>query len=166
MTVMEKSILGPVLETRLALEDLNARYAAALDDGEYDAWPSFFTDDGLYRLVPKENQDLGLPIAALHCEGRLMLEDRVTAVKETTMARPRELRRFVTQPRVLSMDGSEIVAQANVLLVETLLDQMTKIVLVGRFLDRITREGERLLFRERICVYDSLHIPNSLVEPV
>ncbi|MBV9521472.1 MAG: nuclear transport factor 2 family protein, partial [Alphaproteobacteria bacterium] len=30
---------------RLALEDLHTEYCAALDDGQYEAWPELFTED-------------------------------------------------------------------------------------------------------------------------
>ena len=82
----------PTLEERLMLDDLLQACAAALDEQRYDDWPGFFRDDALYRIVPKENHDLGLPLALLHCEGRGMMADRVTAIKEAAMIRPRTLR--------------------------------------------------------------------------
>ena len=33
-------------------------------------------------------------------------------------------------------------------------------------LDRIVRQEGRLLFAEKLCVYDSVVIPNSLIYPV
>jgi hypothetical protein len=53
-----------------------------------------------------------------------------------------------------------------VLIVQTMINRMTEIVLAGVYLDRIARDGERLLFKERLCIYDSLLIPTSLIAPI
>ena len=37
-----------------ALARLYADYASAVDSGHWDLWPEFFTDDCVYRLVPRE----------------------------------------------------------------------------------------------------------------
>jgi 3-phenylpropionate/cinnamic acid dioxygenase small subunit len=156
----------PTLEERLMLDDLLQACAAALDEQRYDDWPGFFRDDALYRIVPKENHDLGLPLALLHCEGWGMMADRVTAIKEAAMIRPRTLRRFVTPARVLGVRDGVLEVRANVLLVETLHDQLTRIVLSGVHHDRVERHGGGMRFVERVCVYDSLMLPDSVVEPV
>ena len=41
----------------LALNQLYADYAIAVDSGQWDLWPEFFTDDCVYRLQPRENFD-------------------------------------------------------------------------------------------------------------
>jgi salicylate 5-hydroxylase small subunit len=40
---------------------LHAGYAAALSGGDWEAWPDFFTEDCLYRLIPRENHERGFP---------------------------------------------------------------------------------------------------------
>ena len=57
-------------------------------------------------------------------------------------------------------------AEANVLIVQTMINRMTEIVLSGFYLDSIVRCDGRLLFKERLCIYDSLLLPTSLVAPV
>jgi 3-phenylpropionate/cinnamic acid dioxygenase small subunit len=156
----------PGAEERLALMDLYQDCAAALDEQRYDDWPGYFRDDALYRIVPKENHDLGLPIALMHCEGRGMMADRITAIKEAAMFRPRALRRFVTPPRIVGVDGARLQTRANVLLVETLHDQLTRVVLSGVFHDVVERTATGLLLAERLCIYDSLMLPDSVIEPV
>jgi 3-phenylpropionate/cinnamic acid dioxygenase small subunit len=73
---------------------------------------------------------------------------------------------FVSNIRVLEINEEEVRAQANVLIVQTMINRMTEIVLSGIYLDRLVRRDTRLLFKERLCVYDSLLIPTSLVAPV
>jgi salicylate 5-hydroxylase small subunit len=53
----------------------------------------------------------------------------------------------------------------NLLLVQTLIDKSSDIVLSAVCHDRIVRDGDRLRFAERIVVFDSEMIPNSLVYP-
>jgi 3-phenylpropionate/cinnamic acid dioxygenase small subunit len=153
-------------ELHFELSALNAEYAHALDNERYDAWLDLFVEDCSYRVVPRENHVLGLPIALIHCESKGMLRDRVVAARESTMAEPRTIRHFITNMRLLEANDDEIRAEANVLLVETMIDRMTEIVLAGVYLDRIARDGERLLFKERLCICDSLLIPTSLVAPI
>jgi salicylate 5-hydroxylase small subunit len=42
-------------ETWMALQQLQADYAAALDSGDWDRWPQFFTEQCVYRIQPREN---------------------------------------------------------------------------------------------------------------
>lgn len=153
-------------QLQLEITELNHDYAAALDNGRFETWPDFFTDDCLYRIVPRENHLRGLPIAIMHCESRGMLQDRAYAVRETVMAQPRTLRHFVTNIRVLAATESEIKTEANFLIVRTMLDRMTEILIAGCYLDRIVRLEGKLRFKERLCIYDSLLIPTSIIEPV
>ena len=45
--------------TEIALIDLNYRYAACLDDQQYEAWPDFFVEDCKYVIQPRDNVDAG-----------------------------------------------------------------------------------------------------------
>jgi anthranilate 1,2-dioxygenase small subunit len=152
-------------ELHFEIEQLNHAYAHVLDNEHYEQFPDFFVEDCLYRVVPRENHLLGLPIAAIHCESKGMIKDRVRAARESTMAEPRTLRHFISNVRVLEA-GETIRAEANVLIVETMLNRMTDILLSGFYLDRIVRRDGRLRFKERLCIYDSLLLPTSLVAPV
>jgi 3-phenylpropionate/cinnamic acid dioxygenase small subunit len=153
-------------ELHFEIEQLNSEYAHILDSERYEEFPELFVEDCLYRVVPRENHLLGLPIAAIHCESKGMIKDRVHAARESTMAEPRTLRHFISNIRVLEAGADEIRAEANVLIVQTMINRMTEIVLSGCYLDRLVRSAGRLRFKERLCVYDSLLLPTSLIAPV
>ena len=87
-------------ELHFELTALNTEYAHALDNERYDAWLELFVEDCLYRVVPRENHVLGLPIALIHCESKGMLKDRVLAARDSTMAEPRTIRHFISNMRV------------------------------------------------------------------
>jgi len=154
-------------ELRLEIEEFNEAYAATLDAGRVDEWPSFFTEDAIYRITGRENADAGLPVGLVYCEGIGMLRDRALAIAKTTMFAPRYLLHLLGNARVLeeSGDGS-IAAQANYALYETLVDEKTILQQVGRYRDRFLRREGRLLLKERHCIYDSLIIDTALVYPV
>ena len=75
-------------EDWLALTQLYADYASAVDSGHWDLWPEFFTDDGIYRLQPRENHERGFPLATLAFTSKGMLKDRVYGIKETLFHDP------------------------------------------------------------------------------
>ena len=158
--------LASLQDLHFALERLNSEYACILDDERFEEFPELFVEDCLYRVVPRENHLLGLPIAVIHCESKGMIKDRVRAARESTMAEPRTLRHFVTNIRILEAGDAAIRAQANVLIVQTMINRMTDILLSGYYLDRIVRSDGRLRFKERLCIYDSLLLPTSLTAPV
>lgn len=153
-------------ELHFEIERLNSEYARILDNELFEEFPELFVEDCLYRVVPRENHILGLPIAVIHCESKGMIKDRVYAARESTMAEPRTLRHFITNIRIIEAGDEAIRAEANVLVVQTMINRMTEIVLSGFYLDRIVRSDGRLFFKERLCIYDSLLLPTSLIAPV
>ena len=152
---------------RLEIEDFNRSYAAILDEGRVEDWPDCFADGALYRITGRENADANLPVGLVYCEGIGMLRDRALAIERTMMFAPRYLLHQVTNERVLALaaDGA-ISATANYALYETLVDQRTTLLQVGRYWDRFVRIDGTLKLRERHCVYDSLIIDTALIYPV
>ena len=51
------------------LEELYAAYTACLDEERFEEWPEFFVEQCLYKIVPRENFERGLPLATWLCEG-------------------------------------------------------------------------------------------------
>ena len=158
--------MASLQELHFEIERLNSEYAHILDSERFEEFPELFVEECLYRVVPRENHLLGLPIAVIHCESKGMIKDRIYAARESTLAEPRTLRHFITNVRVLETGDQAVRAEANVLVVQTMINRMTEIVLSGFYLDRIVRSGDRLRFKERLCIYDSLLLPTSLIAPV
>jgi len=157
-------MVGP--ELRYEVEAFYADYAAALDDTELERWPDFFTEDCLYKLVPRENWERNLPVALMLCESRAMLRDRVTAVRNTAVFAPRTLRHFITQFRIAEETPERLRVSANYMVLQTRVDDLTRIQNAGRYLDLIIRTETGLHFNEKCCVFESVLVPNSLIYPV
>lgn len=158
-------------DTYLALVQLQADYSAALDAGDWARWPEFFTADGVYRLVPRENHERGFPLATLAFDSQAMLRDRVYGISETIFHDPYYQRHVVGAPllRGLEQDaaGREVIrCETNYAVLRTKLSAETTVFNVGRYLDRIVRTPEGLKFAERLVIYDSEMIPNSIIYPI
>jgi 3-phenylpropionate/cinnamic acid dioxygenase small subunit len=153
-------------ELRLELEDLYAGYAACLDEERFEDWPEYFTDPCLYKIIPRENFERGLPLATWLCESRGYLADRVTAIRKTAVYAPRYVRRIVSGIRVLGRTDAVLEVRANYLALETLQDELTRVFNTGQYRDKLVVEDGKLKFREKVCVFDSLLIPNSLIYPL
>jgi len=150
----------------LALTQLNADYASAVDAADWDAWCDFFTDDCVYRLVPRENHERGLPLATLAFESKGMLQDRAYAIRETLFHDPYYQRHVISLPRLLSAEGGTLRAETNYAVFRTKLNGLSTVFNVGRYLDTVVATPEGLRFAERLVIYDSEMIPNSIIYPI
>lgn len=151
---------------RSDLDELIAAYVHALDDADLDRWPAFFTEDCVYRIVPRENYDNDLPLAIWYCRGRGMMLDRVTAIRETQLFAPRALRHVTGNMLVLGREDGVLRTVTNYAVYESTIDRPSEVFNVGRYLDRIVVEAGRLKFAEKLCVFDTSVVPTSLIYPI
>ena len=152
-------------DLRAEIQDLYDAYAEALDDFELERWPELFTEKCRYEAVSRENFERGLPLAAILCESRGMLEDRVAALRRTSMYAPRSVRHLTSHVRA-SAEGDGFRVRANYAVLQTRVDALTEILSAGRYLDRVVRDAGRLRFQEKRVIFDSVLVPNSLVYPL
>jgi len=96
-----------------------------------------------------------------------MMHDRAVAIAKTQMFAPRYNLHLVTNTRVSreSADG-EVEAQANFLLLQTLVEGPSTVHMAGTYYDRFVRIEGRLLLKERQAIYDTTIIANDLVYPL
>ena len=153
-------------EDWLALTQLYADYASAVDSGNWDLWPEFFTEQCVYRLQPRENFDRGFPLATLSFTSKGMLKDRVYGIKETLFHDPYYQRHVVGTPVVRSVDAGGFKCEANYAVFRTKLSDASTVFNVGRTLDTVVRTPEGFKFASRECIYDSEMIPNSIIYPI
>src|ERR1700751_5159777 len=125
------------LALRLEIEELYTEYAHALDNLELERWPEFFTDDCLYQIVSRENRERGLPLALMRCESKAMLPDRVVNVRQTRRSAPRALCHLVSSLRIAPAAADGIDVQANYAGLQTLVDDETRILTAGRYIDKL-----------------------------
>jgi 3-phenylpropionate/cinnamic acid dioxygenase small subunit len=162
--------LARLRELRALVEEFHCEYAAVLDRGAVEQWPAFFTEDALYRVIARDNLESGLPLALMLCEGMGMLKDRAFAIAHTEMFAPRYVQHHISLIRVTGVEAGKenelILAEANYLVYETLIDEPTRLLQAGKYRDKFVQSGDKLLLHERICVFDSVMVPNCVVYPI
>jgi salicylate 5-hydroxylase small subunit len=154
------------LQDYLSLVQLHAEYAVAVDSGNWDLWPEFFTDDAVYKLQPRENFDRGLPLSTLAFESKAMMRDRVYSIRETLYHDPYYQRHVVGAPLIRQADAKGLSCEAHYAVFRTKLDGASTVFNVGRYLDRVVRTPHGLKFAQRQCVFDSEMVPNSIIYPI
>lgn len=154
------------IQTWLAVQRLHADYCAAVDSADWDAWTALFTEECEYKVQPRENHERGFPLATMWFISRGMLRDRAYGIKETLFHDPYYQRHVVSAARITAREGDVIVAEANYAVFRTKLDGESTVFNVGRYLDRIRMDPAGLKFEQRLCIYDSEMIPNSLIYPI
>jgi len=154
-------------DTWQALQQLYSDYASAVDSGDWDLWPDFFTTDGVYKLQPRENHERGFPLSTLAFDSQAMLRDRVYGIQETLFHDPYYQRHVVGAPVVREVDSQgRLHCEANYAVFRTKLDGPSTVFNVGRYLDIVAKTPDGLKFAQRLCVYDSEMIPNSIIYPI
>ena len=166
LTATAPASAAALREARFEIEEFNYAYAETLDRFDVDGWVEFFTDEAVYLVIARDNLDSGLPLGLVYCDGKGMLKDRAYALLHTEMYAPRYLHLSITNTRARAINGPLIRATANYTLIETLVDEQSRIQQVGKYEDVFERRDGRLLLKQRKCIYDSVMVNNCLVFPV
>ena len=154
------------MQTWFGIQQLYADYASAVDSGQWALWPEFFTEQGVYKLQPRENHERGFPLCTLMLTSKGMLKDRVYGIQETLYHDPYYQRHVVGAPIVRGVQDGRIHSEANYAVFRTKYDKESTVFNVGRYIDVIVQTPQGLRFAERLCVYDSEMIPNSIIYPI
>ncbi len=148
------------------LINLHQRYVQVLDSNDFSAWPDLFTEDAVYKIQSRENFDAGLPLCTLSFESRGMLIDRVYGAAKTIYHDPYHQCHIVGMPLITRQDDAGLESETNYLVVRTKRDAMPDILSVGRYIDRVVQVDGKLLFAQRLCVFDNDLIANSVIKPI
>jgi 3-phenylpropionate/cinnamic acid dioxygenase small subunit len=148
------------------VQDLFDAYMDCLDDERFEEWPAFFTEDGVYKIVARENVERNLPLATWSCLSRGMMQDRVVAIRNASVFSPRYMRHVAGVVRVAAEENGSHTASLAFSVFQTPQDEGTSVFLVGKYRAKValTEEGPR--FRELLVIYDTSLIPGLLVFPV
>jgi 3-phenylpropionate/cinnamic acid dioxygenase small subunit len=151
------------MTTLLRLAELNAAYAATIDQDRLEAWPDFFTDDCLYKITSAENHRRGYAAGVVYADSRAMLRDRITALRTANIYERQAYRHIIGLPLI---HPTGTTAETSFLVVRIMRDGRTDLFATGVYLDRLTDDGTTLRFAERIVVCDSSHFDTLLAIPL
>jgi 3-phenylpropionate/cinnamic acid dioxygenase small subunit len=147
----------------LRLAELNAAYAAAIDQDRLEAWPDFFTDDCLYKITSAENHKRGYAAGIVYADSRAMLRDRITALRTANIYERHSYRHIVGLPVV---GTSGVTAETPFLVARIMRNGRTDVFATGIYLDVLSDAADALRFAERIVVCDSSHFDTLLAIPL
>ena len=161
---------GPMTPERQLLmaeiSEFNAAYARCIDDDQLEQWPEFFAPDCVYRILPRENADLGLPAAIMLCDNQNMLFDRVVALRKANIYPQHYSCHILGSPVVSKVAANEILAQTSYVLMQTRMDGKTHIYSAGKYVDEFTRIGKSLRLKRRDVIFDTHRIETVMATPI
>lgn len=149
------------------LIQLNAEYARALDEGNFEAWPALFFEECLYKLTSADNHARGMGAGLMYADTRGMLEDRISALRVANIYERQRYRHIVGLPSVLSTGGAAAHTEASFIVVRIMRDGTMDVFATGRYLDVVAFDSDgNLRFRERIVVCDSSRFDTLVAIPL
>ena len=137
------------------LVTLNAVYARAIDNEQFEQWPELFHDDCLYKVTTAENVAQGMEGGVMYADSRAMLQDRVSALRKANIYERQRYRHIVGLPVVLDEKDGTARTETPFLIVRIMRDGVMDVFATGCYRDRVKADGAgELRFVERIAVCD------------
>ena len=166
MSVAEKmDVLYPD-GLKSSVDDLYARHAEIICDGDIEAWPELFTDDCLYHVKSRANHERGQHLGPIFSECKGALIDRVVAIRNSMVFMPRAICYVVGSIRIVSLESDRINTRSMFSAYHTIDNVDSELLMVGRTFDQMVQTDAGLKFAERLVVFDTERVPGALIYPV
>ena len=154
------------VELQFHVERLLANYVQCIDEDRLEAWPDFFVDDCLYQVIAKENAERGLPVAAIFCDSKGMLADRIVSLRHANVYERHQYRHIVSSIVIGAVSDNVTQVQSNYVVYRTRTNGVTEVYNTGMYNDKIVAADGQLLFKEKIVTFDTNRIDSLLVTPL
>ena len=151
---------------RDAIARLMTQYVHAIDNDEIERWPDFFTGNGIYQIIPRVEFDQQRLIGVWYCEGRGMLEDRVSALRGVNVYEPHVYRHVIGPTEVLRVAGEVFHTQTSYMVVRTMHDGTMALFSAGRYVDEVVIDAAGAKLQKRVVVTDSACYDTLVVIPL
>ena len=149
------------------IDELQQRYARALDSKDMQAWLACFSASGGYVCTTAENEASGLPVAIMFDDSPERLKDRVKFIEKVWAGTFEDYstRHFVQ--RVSHDEGGDVVAVETNFMVSYSADGgLTQMLATGIYEDEVELTADGALFRRKKAVIDGSVTPRYLVYPL
>ena len=148
------------------LVTLNAVYARAIDNEQFEQWPELFHDDCLYKVTTADNVAQGLEGGVMYADSRAMLRDRVSALRKANIYERQRYRHIVGLPVVLGETDGAATVETPFLFVRIMRDGTMDVFATGCYRDRVKADNAgELRFVERIAVCDGSRFDTLVAIP-
>ena len=153
--------------SRDAVQDLMDEYVELIDSDRLEQWLDLFTEDCVYRVTSRENEEQNLPVSLWLCTNKNMLRDRIVSLRNANEYNLHYDRHFVSSLRIgnAQADGSWRI-EANYAVIQTTMEGRSSVFSVGRYRDRIRHSDGRLQIAEKLVVMDTFAVPTLLATPL
>jgi anthranilate 1,2-dioxygenase small subunit len=153
-------------EVKAAAEDLMGEYADLIDADRLEEWLELFTEDAVYQVLPRENEEQGLPVSLMLCTNKNMLRDRIASLRNANEYNLHYDRHLVGRVRVAEERPGVWRLEASYAVYQTNLDGQSRLFSVGCYRDKVRYESARLRFCEKRVVVDTYSVPTLLATPI
>jgi len=137
------------------LVSLNAAYARAIDNEQFEQWPELFHEACLYKVTTAENVAHGLEAGVMYADSRAMLRDRVSALRKANIYERQRYRHIVGLPVVLGERDGAAEVETPFLIVRIMRGGAMDVFATGCYRDKVRPDAVGALrFVERIAVCD------------
>ncbi len=151
---------------RLELSALQDRYVSVLDNDRIEEWPGLFTEDCLYVIISRENEEAGLPAPVIYCDNGRMLRDRIVALRNANIYERPAYRHSLSGLQWRQEPDGGFAMETSYIVVNTSLEGVSSIYQAGRYEDRVVRTPDGLRFKSKRCIYDTLRVQTLLAYPI
>ena len=148
------------------LHMLQDQYINNLDNDRLEAWPTLFTEECLYEIVPKENADMGLPIGIIFCNNRRMLRDRVVSLRNANIYEEHSYRHMTSGLCVVAQNDGVIETESNYVVIQTRTNGESGVYQAGKYYDKVVRTEEGLRYKSKRVIYDTSRVQTLLATPI
>lgn len=158
--------MSPALLLRLEIQSLLDRYIDVLDNDRLEEWPALFIEDCLYEIIPRENEDAGLPAPVIRCDNRRMLRDRVISLRHANIFSPQNYRHFLSGLAIGVSDAQSVEFNCNYLVINSNQAGQSSIYQTGRYLSRAVMTDDGWRFATKRCVFETSRVQTLLALPI
>jgi len=148
------------------LHQLQQQYISALDNDRLEQWADFFTEECVYEIVPRENEDAGLPIGIIYCDSKRMLRDRVLSLRHANIYEVHSYRHMTSGMQIRVIDADTVETESSYVVVQTLQDGESFVYQAGRYLDVVVRTPEGWRYQSKRVIYDTSRVATLLATPI
>jgi len=152
----------------LAVSAFLYRYAELLDTEQFEAWTQLFDpNDCLYRVLSRENQELGLPLPIMGCFSHGMVCDRVAMLAKGVLTYRRDrLLRQITNVQCQANGEDTVSVRANLVVYQSSEEGVSGLYMVARYNGLLRSSGDSWLIKSMDVVVDSFGIDTMLAVPL
>jgi anthranilate 1,2-dioxygenase small subunit len=154
------------LQLWFELSELQHRYVQTIDSDRLEQWPDFFTEDGTYKIISKENSDRGLPAPIIWCRNRKMMRDRIVALRHANIYEAHSYRHSVGGLVIDEVNGDEVKTTSSYIVVNTGLAGDSVVYQAGCYQDTVVKRDGVWRYKDKQVVYDTSRVQTLLATPI